>query len=63
MTTKIYCPHCQRCLGECTSSDTEQTISKVLVKKPTRPKKKQVIHEMHCYRCKEKIYVSMEFAN
>lgn len=63
MTTKLYCPVCGRCVGECTASDYDQTISKVLTKKPTRPKKKQIIHDMHCYKCKEQIYISMEFTN
>ena len=63
MTNKIYCPYCQRCIGECTSSDEQHTINKVLVDKPQRVKKKQVIYDMKCHRCKKQLYVSMEFAN
>lgn len=63
MTNKIYCPYCKRCLGECTSSDHEYTKNTVLKDKPEKPKDKQVIHNMKCYRCKKPIYVSMEFAN
>jgi len=61
MTAKLYCPYCGRCVGECTSSDHSVTNHKVLTKKPNRPKKKQFIHNMHCYKCKEQLYISMEF--
>ena len=61
MTDKLYCPYCGRCVGECSSSDLIDTVHKVLTKRPNRLKKNQFIHNMHCYKCKEQIYISMEF--
>jgi len=60
--TKLFCPNCGRCLGECSSSDDE-SIEKVLTQKPKVIKKKQMIHQMKCVKCKSKLYISMEFIN
>ena len=60
MTTKLYCPHCGRCIAITTSSD-EKGITKVLIEKPLKLKKKQVIQGIKCIKCKAIDYVSMEF--
>lgn len=60
MTTKLFCPNCGRCLGEGISSD-ECSEVKALVKKPLKLKTKQVIYDVKCVRCKERVYISMEF--
>jgi len=60
MTNKLYCPHCGRCLGECVSSD-ETGVNRVLVKPPAHSKKKRFIHDMKCVKCKQEIYIVMEF--
>ena len=60
MTNKLYCPHCGRCLGECVSSD-DTGVNRVLVAPPARSKKKRFIHDMKCVKCKQEIYIVMEF--
>lgn len=62
MTTKLYCPNCGRCLGECVSSD-ESAVNRVLIKKPTRLRKKHFIHDMRCIKCKEELFIVMEFTD
>ncbi len=59
---KLICPYCGRCLGECNSSDKTATC-KVLIKAPQHLKKKHFIHDMNCVKCKEKIYIVMEFVD
>ncbi len=56
--TKIYCPHCGRFLGE--NEVEENAVEKVLTQKP-KPKKKQTIFEQKCKKCKESVYISVEF--
>lgn len=56
----MFCPHCGRCLGECTSSD-DTCVEKVLIEKPKQLKKKQMLHKMKCIKCKEHVYISLEF--
>lgn len=60
MTNKLFCPHCGRCLGECVSSD-DSAISKILISKPTRLRKKHFVHDMKCLKCKRQLYIVMEF--
>ncbi len=60
MNNKLYCPHCGRCLGECISSDGS-AVNKVLISEPTRLRKKHFIHSMKCLKCKQEIYIIMEF--
>lgn len=62
LTTKLFCPYCGRCIGECSSND-ESGYCKVLTKSPLKIKKKQMLHSMKCVRCKEPVYISMEFTN
>lgn len=63
MTTqsKLFCPHCGRCLG---SSICEENagVCKVLTDKPKKYKKTQMIHLVKCSKCKNELYVSMEIA-
>ena len=55
-----FCPYCGRCIGESVSSDdTSQT--KVLAREPARLKKKQFIIKTTCKKCKNLIFVSLEF--
>ncbi len=61
MTTKLYCPHCGRCIGICSSSD-ETGVCKVLIDKPTTTKKKQMVQGVKCIKCKAIDYVLTEFA-
>ncbi len=60
MQMKVFCPHCGRCLGECNSSNNEASC-KVLVSKPSRAGKKYFIHDMKCMKCKNEIFILMEF--
>ncbi len=60
MNLKLYCPHCGRCLGECVSSD-ESSNCRILVNKPTRINSKHFIHDMKCVKCKQEVYILMEF--
>lgn len=60
MTIKVFCPHCGRCLGDGISSDEKGEV-KALVNKPTKLKRKQFIHDAKCIRCKNRVYISMEF--
>ncbi len=62
MSGKLFCPNCGRCLGEFISSD-DTGISKTLIKRPTKLKRKQVIYDVKCVRCKERVYISMEFVD
>jgi len=62
MTIKLFCPHCGRCVGECSSTD-ETTICKILTRMPKAIKKKQCLHSMKCTKCKEALYISMEFVD
>ncbi len=62
MNNKLYCPHCGRCLGECVSSD-DTAVNRVLVKPPAQTKKKRFIHDMKCVKCKQEIYIVMEFVD
>lgn len=57
---KLFCPHCGRCLGECNSSNDSSTC-KVLVSSPTRIGKKYFVHNMKCIKCKNEIFILMEF--
>lgn len=60
MQMKLFCPHCGRCLGECNSSDG-QSVCKVLVSPPNRLGKKYFIHDMKCMKCKNEVFILMEF--
>ena len=62
MKMLMYCPHCGRCLGECYSND-EKTDCKVLIKSPLRTNKKCFIHNMKCVKCKQEVFILMEFKN
>lgn len=62
MKTKMFCPHCGRCLGESITSD-ETGVVKALVIVPTKLKRKQFIYDVKCVRCKEKVFISMEFVD
>ena len=55
LQTKLYCPHCGRCLGECNSND-ELASCKVLVSKPKKVQKKHFIHDMKCMKCKDMLH-------
>ena len=60
MKLKLFCPHCGRCLGECMSTDDECDC-RVLIKEPRQTKKKRFIHNMKCLKCKNEIFIVMEF--
>ena len=60
MKQKIYCPHCGRCLGECVANDESGEVS-VLKKLPVGSSKKHLIHDMKCVKCKEQVFILMEF--
>ena len=60
MNIKLFCPHCGRCLGECITSN-EQATCRILIKPPEHIKKKHFIHDMKCLKCKNEIYILMEF--
>ena len=62
MKIKLFCPHCGRCLGECMASD-ETSDCRVLINQPRKTKKKRFIHSMKCKKCKQEIYIVMEFKN
>ena len=44
----MFCPHCGRCLGECTSSD-DTCVEKVLIDKPKQLKKKTNVTQNEVY--------------
>ncbi len=60
MNLKLYCPHCGRCLGECVSND-EKSNCRILINPPTRATGKHFIHDMKCVKCKNEVYILMEF--
>ena len=60
MKLKLFCPHCGRCLGECNSSD-DTSDCRVLVNAPRNSKKKRFIHNMKCQKCKNEVFIVMEF--
>lgn len=60
MKQKIFCPHCGRCLGECDISDSSGSC-RLLKKQPLEISKKSFIHDMKCVKCKEQVYILMEF--
>lgn len=60
MKQKLFCPHCGRCLGECLISD-DTGECRILINKPTRNKKKSFIHDMKCIKCKQEVFIVMEF--
>lgn len=60
MNLKLYCPYCGRCLGECISSD-EGSNCRTLIKQPSRMSNKHFIHNMKCMKCKQEIFILMEF--
>ncbi len=62
MTTKQYCPHCGKCIGFVTSSD-DSNDCRVMVDKPKRLRKTQIMHEMLCTRCKEPLYIVMGYVS
>lgn len=59
MTTKLYCPHCGRCIGISTSTD-EKAVCKVLIDKPDIIKKQQIVQGIKCIKCKAIDFVLME---
>ena len=59
MKHKLFCPHCGRCLGECSSSD-ETGDCRVLINQPHRTKR-CFIHNMKCLKCKNEVFIVMEF--
>ena len=59
MQVKLFCPNCGRCLGECNAS--EEATCKVLIAKPKKKKKKHFIHNMKCVKCKNEVFILMEF--
>ncbi len=60
MKQKLFCPHCGRCLGECDSSD-DSSDCRILINRPLRMKKKSFIHNMKCLKCKNEVFILMEF--
>ena len=62
MQLKLYCPHCGRCLGECNSTD-DQASCKMLISRPKVIAKKHFIHDMKCMKCKNEVFIVMEFKN
>ena len=60
MKQKIFCPHCNRCLGECVVSDSSGDL-KVLKHNPEIKAEKHLLHDMKCTRCKEQVYILMQF--
>lgn len=60
LTIKQYCPHCGRCIGYVTSSD-DSNACRVLVDKPKKLRKTEMMHEMLCTRCKEPLYIVMGY--
>ena len=60
MKQKLFCPHCGRCLGECDISDSSGKC-KIYPSHPQVKNKKHFIHDMKCVKCKEKVYILMEF--
>ncbi len=59
-TTKLFCPSCGRCIGQSTSTD-DTSIEKVLLQLPKNIKKKQMIYEVKCIKCKNHVFISAEF--
>ena len=62
MDLKLYCPHCGRCLGECNASDNSANC-KVMIVRPSRISNKHFIHNMKCVKCKNEVFILMEFKN
>ena len=60
MKQKIFCPHCGRCLGECVANDDSGGVS-VLKIAPNTLSKKHLIHDMKCVKCKEQVFITLEF--
>lgn len=60
MEQKIFCPHCGRCLGECFGSDSTSSL-KTLIRSPRVTEKKHFIHNMKCVKCKQEVFILMEF--
>lgn len=56
----MYCPFCGRYLGESLSTD-DSTIEKVLTKIPKKIRKKQAVYDVKCSKCKENVFISVEF--
>ena len=62
MKQKVFCPYCGRCLGECVANDESGKVS-VLKNAPKDTSKKHLIHDMKCVKCKEQVYILLEFKN
>ena len=62
MNVKLFCPHCGRCLGECNTSH-DSASCRVLVNPPKYKGKKHFVHNMKCVKCKNEVFILMEFEN
>lgn len=60
MKQKLFCPHCGRCLGEGIASDFSGEVS-ILKTKPFVLKQKHFIHDMKCLKCKQQVFIVMQF--
>ena len=60
MDVKLFCPHCGRCLGYCTTTD-KLGQCKILISKPEKLKEEHFVHNMKCFKCKNEIYILMGF--
>lgn len=58
-TTKVYCPHCGRCIAV-RSIKNDRAITKTLCTKPTTEKENEMIEGLKCIKCKAIVYVSFE---
>ena len=59
--TKIYCPHCGRCIAMRRIKD-KRAVSRALCKLPTTEKQNEMIETLKCIKCKEIVYVTYEVA-
>ena len=59
--TKIYCPHCGRCIAM-RRMKNKRAISRTLCKQPTNEANDDMLETLKCIKCKEIVYVTYEIA-